>query len=136
MSEQPSIVRAILLSFLGLILFYLTNFAVASILGVAIYLLAQVPVLSMVAKWASKFLAPDSFLIPICGYFTTIFAIGKLSQRKDTANLTCVLLGAYLLFTSVVCLVFNIKCGNAIWINIVYGIAGVIFIARKSKDVE
>lgn len=134
MVEQPSIIRAIFLSFFGLILFYFTNFIVALILGIIIYFLARIPIISIASKWLSRFLSPDSYLIPICGYFATLFVIGKLSKEKATADLSCVLLGAYLLLISAVCVVLNLIYGNAIWINIIYGITGIVLIVRKSDD--
>lgn len=136
MTDKPSIARAILLSFLGLVLFYLASFLAALILGIVVLLLYKVPGLSIVAKWLARFLTEDSFLVPLCGYFSALTIINKLAKDKDTADLTCILLGAYLLIISVICLVLNLIYGNSIWINILYGIAGIVFIVRKSEDAD
>ena len=134
MIEQPSIARAIGLSFLGLIIFNLTNAILAGVFTAIVYLIAKVSFLYIVANWLARFLRPDSFFIPIFGYSAALLALRKLSKQKETADLACVLLGAYLLIISMICLVINLLYENKIWLNIVYGIAGIVFIVRKSAD--
>lgn len=136
MSIQPSFLRAILLSLLGLLLFCITNAIVAFALNLAVILLLKIPGLTIVAKWLARFAGDDSTLAVICGYFTTLTIISKLSKEKATAELTCILLGAYLLIISIICLILNIIFGNPIWINILHGIAGIAFIIRRTTDAE
>lgn len=132
MNAHPKTLRAILVSFLGCILFYLVNAIIVLILSGIIYLLAQIPLIRILANWLARFIGADSFLVPLIGYFITLLTVCELSKDTATADLSCILLGSYLLVISVICLILNLLYGNPIWINILYGAAGVAFIVRKS----
>ena len=133
--ESKSIFRAILISFLGLLIFYLVSGVVAALLAVIGYLLYQIPLLRFLFKsWIGGLFSQDSMFAPICGYLVTLAIFRKLSKGKGTADLACVLLGAYLLIISAICLILNLIYGNSVWINIACGISGIVFIVRKSAD--
>jgi hypothetical protein len=136
MQEHTSVGRAIWVSFLGLIVFYLVGGIVSALLTVVGYLIYQVKALRFLLGdfWFGGFFSQDSLLAPLCGYFVTSMICRKLSKGKETADLACVLIGAYLLIISVICLILNLMYGNSVWINIAFGIAGVVFIVRKSAD--
>lgn len=133
--ESKSVFRAILISFLGLLTFYIVGAIVSALLVVIGYLLYQVPILNFFIKgWVGGLFSQDSLFAPICGYLVTLAILRKLSKGKTTADLACVLLGAYLLIISIICLIQNLIYGNSVWLNIVFGISGIVFIVRKSAD--
>ena len=136
--EKFSVLRAILISFLGLLVFYIVGAIAAAILTVIGYLIYQVKALRFLLDgfWLGGLFSEDSLFAPFCGYFVTLMICQKLSKGKETADLACVLIGAYLLIINVICLILNLIYGNTAWINIAFGIAGVAFIVRKSADLE
>lgn len=136
MQEHTSVGRATWVSFLGLIVFYLVGGIVSALLTVVGSLIYQVKALRFLLGdfWFGGLFSEDSLFAPLCGYFVTLMICQKLSKGKETADLACVLIGAYLLIVSVICLILNLIYGNSVWINIAFGIAGVVFIVRKSAD--
>lgn len=138
MQEHTSVGRAIWVSFLGLIVFYLVGGIVSALLAVIGYLLYQVQALRFLLNgfWLGGLFSQDSLFAPICGYFVALTVCNKLSKGKETADLACVLIGAYLLVISVICLILNLIYGNSVWLNIAFGVAGIVFIVRKSSALE
>ena len=142
MNKQPQIVKSILLSLLGIIIYYLSYLLIYLIIGGAIEILSKIPLIG----WLIGFLfyirgdSPDMMLSLICPAASCLLSgicIEKLSKdRTGTFLLASLLLGIFLIIINAIAVILNLCYGEAMGIlkNICIILSG-LYLAGLGKDV-
>ena len=130
--------KAIPLSVLGLIEFYLIYGLIFLAIGLVFFVLSYIPVLSTLVDWLFHIRkdSPDMVAVfvstMLSGYLFTA-TTNHIVKNKYTQKLTITLTGMSLIVINIICLIINLATNSEIFINILLLIAGlVIFYEGKN----
>ena len=131
--DNKSTTKAILLSLLSLVAFFVVEAVAAFVLTLITYILYKTGA-ENIANWFSRFVAPDSFLIPIIALFFVNWIVPAFCKQPEQSKFCKTLIGAYLLLIGIVCFVINLLNGNNIWINVSTAASGLILLFDKIDE--
>lgn len=131
--DSKVITKAILCSILGLIVFVLMEALFAIVIGLIAYILNNIG-LASISMWLTRFITPDSFLIPIFSLFFVNWVISLFYKETEQKKFCMTLLGAYLLILAIVGIINNLILGNSIWVNLTTGGCGLFLLFNKLEE--
>lgn len=144
MQTKPKIFKAIAISFVCLILFYLSYFLIYLIIGGAITVLSKLPFIGWIIGmlFKSRGDSPDMMLALLCptaAYFISSYVILSMEKLNiKTRNIASKILGILLIILNVLAILINLKYVeiSAILKNICVTIAGICFFNAGRNSVE
>lgn len=138
--RKPSILKAILISLLALVVFYLVSQVIGLILALFFAVLLMIPVIGNLIELLFKARGDDPasavlYFYLVAAYFITISMLERIVKSIPTRKLTTKLLGIYLIVLNGIFFILNLLGDGAAWVNVGFIIAGIAFIAKSGKYV-
>ncbi len=140
-NKKPNIIIAILLSLLVLILFFIT-YTIAALLCSLIYtLLSYVPIIEwligmLLKSWDSSFDIVITVTSLIFAGISTAYITSKISKNDNTINLSFTISSIILIIIQSLSLLVNLMYHEAIYINVIMIIFGIIVAVSTIKELK
>lgn len=140
MENAKNPIRAILASLAGLACFYIVHTAIVAMVSVLFYLLSKIPFLQNIVEFAlfadtSRIDWISSGFAAFAGYLTAKSICKKIAAEKEASDLSCILLGSYLLVLNIIytllCLLFSVP----VWTGLAFIAFGILLIIKRSNDI-
>jgi hypothetical protein len=134
-----SILASIPLSVLGLLEFYLIYGITLLVVSFVFWIISYIPILNILVEWLLRLgeNTPDMFAMMVAvtlAYFGTVATTARIVKKEKTLKFTLILMGICLLLLNAIFLIINSIYHDAILINIILSIVGVVIIYKgKTK---
>ena len=138
---RPRIFKAIFTSILAFIIFAIVYLIGYLIIGGAIYLLSNIPLIGRLVGLLFFFRGdtPDMMLSLLCpgvAYLVTMATQEKINKDAPTRGLSCILLGIFVMLLHIASLIINLIYGNGILKNIAQTIAGFVIFSNGIGELK
>lgn len=135
MSEKPNVLKAIGVSILSIICFYMIYAIVFLVVGLIFLILDKIPIISNIADWMfhDAFIELPSLLV---AYSITKFITCALNKHLKTRTLSFAIIGVYLIASNALWLILNIIYGGNFILNILMIISGFIYFSKRQVYAE
>lgn len=134
-TQKPEVGKAILFAIVALVAFYICYFVLALGISLVFGLLMEIPVIGGLVEHLFRVRGDSPGILAVLlaagvAYSAVMWIIGRFCDIKPTENLTMKIAGILLLAFNILFLIINITGGQAVFPNIVIGIAGVIMLFK------
>ena len=138
-NDSPRILPAILISVAAIVAFFVVQFRAALLLGIIALVLSHIPLLGAAANFlfSSRGDTPALlaiYITSVLAYETARFTAARFAAHQKTAALALLLAGAIVAIIHGFCLVYNIRTGSSILVNIAQIVTGLIMVFKGKAE--